>query len=100
VIWKVLQAIVLFATAGLVLAARFSDSLGLGGVPYLIVATGLGITMLLMYRSPLSLVVIAILTILVSLPEATLQHNGLDRDMLLAFAIAVLSLPVIRRFTS
>lgn len=97
--WKVLQVIVLFATVGFVLATRVFHALHIEVNALLVVAVGLGITTLLMYRSLASMLVIVLFGILVSLPDATLNHYNLDRDMLLAFAIAVLCLPWIQRFT-
>ena len=95
--WKILQAIVLFATAGTVIATRSSDAFGLGDNTPLIVAMGLGITTMLMYRTLSSLLVMVVFSVLISLPDQMLADQGLDRDMLLAFAIALLCLPWIQR---
>lgn len=95
--WKLMQAIVLFVTAGIVIARRFTDTLGFTDNPLLVVATGLGITTMLMYRSLVSLLVMVLFGMLISLPEQTLANYGLDSDMLLAFAIAALCLPWIQR---
>lgn len=95
--WKVMQAIVLFATAGLVFAADFFARFGIGGNSPLVIATGLGITTVLMYRTALSVVVMVLFGIMINLPETLLANYGLDRDMLLAFAICTLLLPWIQR---
>lgn len=98
--WKVLQAIVLFATAGFVIASRFTDTLGFADDPLLIAAIGLCITTVLMYRSLSSVLVMVLFGIMISLPDQTLDNYNLDRDMLLAFAIAMLGLPWIQRLAS
>jgi glucose dehydrogenase len=98
--WKLMQAIVLFATAGLVLSTSFLEGLGLPSNPYFICGLGLGITTMLMYRSLVSLLVMVMFTMLISLSDATLDNYNLDRDALLAFAIAILCLPWIQRLTN
>lgn len=95
--WKIMQALVLFATAGLVMASRFTDAIGFASNPFVVVATGLGITTMLMYRSLASLLVMVLFCILISLSDQTLANYNLDRDVLLAFAIAVLCLPWLQR---
>ncbi len=95
--WKVLQAIVLFATAGLVIATRASNLFRLGDNPLVIAAFGLGITTMLMYRSLVSLLVMVLFSLLMALPDATLDSYGLDRDVLMACAIALLCVPWLQR---
>src|SRR5437868_2072337 len=98
--WKILQVIVLFATAGVLLVTQFFDTLGLQPNPLLVVAIGLGITTMLMYRSLVSLLAMISFGLLIRLPDITLAAYHLDRQMLLAAAIALLCLPCIQRFTS
>lgn len=97
--WKLLQAIALFATAGLVFAKDFFANFGIDANSPLVIATGLGITTMLMYRTTVSLLVMVLFGIMISLPEATLENYNLDRDLLLAFAITTLFLPWIQRLT-
>ncbi len=97
--WKVLQAIALFATAGLVFAKGFFADFGIDANSPLVIAVGLGITTMLMYRTAVSLLVMVLFAIVISLPEATLAAYRLDRDIVLAFAITTLFLPWIQRFT-
>jgi hypothetical protein len=95
--WKVMQAIALFATAGLVFAKDFFARIGIDADSPLVVAVGLGITTMLMYRTKVSLLVMVLFGILISLPDATLEIYQLDRDILLAVAITTLLLPWIQR---
>ena len=57
--WKVMQAIALFATAGLVFAKDFFARAGIDADSPVVIAVGLGITTMLMYRTAASLLVIA-----------------------------------------
>ena len=98
--WKILQAIVLFATAGFLLVNQLFDTLGFKPDPLLVIAVGLGITTMLMYRSLVSLLAMIGFALLIRLPDATLAAWHLDRQMLLAGAIALLCLPWLQRFTS
>jgi hypothetical protein len=98
--WKVMQAIVLFATAGVLFASQFFEQTGLPRNPLLIVAIGLGITTMLMYRSLVSLLAMVAFGLLIRLPDVTLAAYHLDRQVLLAAAIALLCLPWIQRFMS
>lgn len=97
--WKVFQAIALFATAGLVFAKDFFATFGVDADSPLVIAAGLGITTMLMYRTAVSLLVMVLFGIMISLPDAVLDDYNLNRDMLLAFAIATLCLPWIQRLT-
>jgi hypothetical protein len=98
--WKILQAIVLFATASLVFAKDMFNTIGINAESPVIIATGLGITTMLINRSAVSLLVMALFMLLVNLPAASLESLGLDRDMLLAAAICTLFLPWIKRATT
>jgi hypothetical protein len=95
--WKVLQAIALFATAGLVFAKDFFANFGINADSPLVIAVGLGITTMLMYRTWVSLFVMVLFGILISMPDAVLDNYNMDRDMLLAGAICTLLLPWIQR---
>ena len=95
--WKILQAIALFATAGLVFAKDFFTRFGIDADSPLVIAIGLGITTMLMYRTALSLLVMVLFGIMISLPESVLENYRLDRDILLAAAICTLLLPWIQR---
>ncbi len=95
--WKVMQALALFATAGLVFAKDFFARFGIDANSPLVIAVGLGITTMLMYRTWVSLLVMVLFGILISLPESTLAVYNLDRDILLAVAITTLLLPWIQR---
>jgi hypothetical protein len=95
--WKVMQAIALFATAGLVFAKESFASLGINANSPLVIAVGLGITTMLMFRNWVSLLVMLLFGILINLPEATLAAYNLDRDILLSVAITTLLLPWIQR---
>ena len=98
--WKVFQALALFATAGLVFAKDLFATFGVDANSPLVIAVGLGITTILMYRTAVSLLVMVLFGIMISLPDAVLKDYNLDRDMLLAFAIATLCLPWIQRLIS
>lgn len=98
--WKILQAIALFATAGLVFAKDLFDTIGIDAESPIIVAVGLGVTTMLMYRSTVSLLVMILFLILINLPAELLADYNLDRDMLLAAAIATLFLPWLQRLTA
>lgn len=95
--WKVMQAIALFTTAGLVFAKDFFARVGIDASSPLVIAVGLGITTMLMYRTAVSLLVMVLFGIMISLPESVLDNYSLDRDMLLAAAICTLLLPWIQR---
>jgi hypothetical protein len=95
--WKILQAIALFATAGLIYAKDFFRTLGINADSPLIIAVGLGITTMLMYRSTVSLLAMGLFGLLINLPEETLAYYSLDRDLLLAGAITTLILPWIHK---
>ena len=94
--WKILQAVVLFATAGVVFAKDVFNAIRLDVETPLIIAVGLGITTMLMNRSILSLVVMLVLVALVKLPAETLMMYNLDRSVLQAAAISLLFLPWIK----
>ncbi|MES2604911.1 MAG: hypothetical protein V4603_08235 [Pseudomonadota bacterium] len=96
--WKVLQAMVLFATAGVIFSTSLLEDLGFEANPLLICAMGLGITTMLMHRSIASLVVMVLFAIMMRLPDTTLEGYNLDRQVLLAFGIALLCLPWIQRY--
>jgi hypothetical protein len=95
--WKILQAIALFATAGLIYAKDFFQTLGINAESPIIIAVGLGITTMLMYRSTVSLLAMGLFGLLINLPEETLSYYSLDRDVLLAGAITTLILPWIHK---
>lgn len=95
--WKVLQAIALFATAGLVFAKDFFGRFGIDANSPLVIALGLGITTMLMYRTWVSLLVMVLFGLLISVPETILATYNLDRDILLSVAITTLLLPWIQR---
>jgi len=97
--WKVLQAVVLFATAALIIARDFFAGLGIEANPTLIAATGLGMTVMLMFRSVASMLVMLLFAILMKLSDEMLASYNLDRDMLMAGAICLLLLPWIQRIT-
>lgn len=96
--WKILQAIVLFGTVGVLLSTSVLEDIGIKANPLLVVAVSLGITTMLMYRSMLSLLVMVLFCLLIVMPDATLELYNLDRQMLMAAAIALLCLPWIKRF--
>lgn len=95
--WKVMQAIALFATAGLVFAKDFFARIGIDANSPLVIAVGLGITTMLMYRTTVSLLVMVLFGMMITLPESLLESYNLDRDILLAAAICTLLLPWIQR---
>jgi hypothetical protein len=95
--WKILQAIALFATAGLIYAKDFFRTLGINAESPLIIAVGLAITTMLMYRSTVSLLAMGQFGLLINLPEETLDYYRLDRDVLMAGAITTLILPWIHK---
>jgi hypothetical protein len=97
--WKVTQALALFATAGLVFARDFFSTLGINAESPLIIAVGLGITTMLMFRSTVSLLVMILFGLLINLPETMLANYNLSRDVLLSLAITTLFLPWIQRLT-
>ncbi|HHX82708.1 MAG TPA: hypothetical protein GX696_06990 [Pseudomonadaceae bacterium] len=94
--WKVLQAVAIFATIGVVLAKDVFNAIHLEVDTLLIIAVGLGITTMLINRSLLSLLVMALLIILIKLPADILTLYNLDRTVLQAAAIALLVLPWIK----
>ena len=98
--WKVLQAVAIFATIGVVLAKDVFNAIHLEVDTLLIIAVGLGITTMLINRSLLSLLVMALLIILIKLPADILTLYNLDRTVLQAAAIALLVLPWIKSSSS
>lgn len=95
--WKVLQVVALFATAGVLLAKDTLLTLGFNAETPVIIAVGLGITTMLINRSVWSILAMGLFFIMVSLPQETLDMYNLDHDMLLAAAITTLFLPWIQR---
>ena len=91
--WKVLQAVALFATAGVVFAKDVFNAIRLDIETPVIIAVGLGITTMLINRSILSVVVMVVLVGLIKLPPETLVEYNLDRSVLQAAAISLLVLP-------
>ena len=98
--WKVLQAIVLFVIAGFIFAKDALTRAGFEHNTPLIIAVGLGITTMLMYRSLVSVLAIILFGILIKLPDAVLDNYGIDRDVLLACAIATLCLPWLHKMAN
>ena len=98
--WKVLQAVVLFATAGVVFAKDVFNAIRLDIETPVIIAVGLGITTMLINRSILSVVVMVVLVGMIKLPPETLVQYNLDRSVLQAAAISLLVLPWIRSAVS
>lgn len=95
-IWKALQAVVLFATAGVVFAKDVFNTIRLDVDTPIIIAVGLGITTMLINRSILSLTVMVLLVVMIKLPPETLASHNIDRSVLQAAAISLLFLPWIR----
>ena len=95
--WKLLQALALFITAGLVYAKDVFQVFGINADSPLIVAAGLGITTMLMYRSAVSLLAMVLFGLMINLPDETLAYYSLDRDILLAAGITTLILPWIHK---
>jgi hypothetical protein len=99
-IWKALQAVVLFITAGVVFAKDVFNAIRLDVDTPIIIAVGLGITTMLMNRSILSLAVMVALIVMIKLPPEPLETYNLDRTVLQAAAISLLFLPWIRNAVS
>jgi|SRR5690606_30919471 len=99
-IWKALQAVVLFITAGVVFAKDVFNAIRLDVDTPIIIAVGLGITTMLMNRSILSLAVMVALIVMIKLPPETLETYNLDRTVLQAAAISLLFLPWLRNAVS
>jgi len=55
---------------------------------------------MLMYRSLVSVLAIILFGILIKLPDAVLDNYGIDRDVLLACAIATLCLPWLHKMAN
>jgi len=98
--WKILQAIVLFVTAGFVFAKDALARIGFDNNTVLIIALGLGITTMLMYRSMVSILVMILFALLIRLPDVLLDSYGLDRDILMVCAISTLCLPWLHKLAS
>ena len=90
---KFLHALTIFATVGLALAREFFLKFGIHADYSTIGAIGLGITTLLIFRSILSVLGVALLCVLISLSPEMLESVRLDRDMLLAAVIIVILSP-------
>lgn len=95
---KFLHAATVFFTIGLALAKEFFSQIGLHADYVTIGLLGLALTTLLIFRGIFPLLAVAILTALISLPDATLLDMHLDRQLMQAAAITVVMFPWIRRF--
>jgi hypothetical protein len=94
---KFLHALTLFATLGLALARDFFSRLGFDASLPVIGAFGLAITTLLIFRGILPVLAVAILAVIVSLPEETLQAYNVDHDILLAIVLTIVLYPWLRK---
>lgn len=94
---KLLHILVIFATLGLALARDFFQTLGIDASYPMIGAFGLAATTLLIFRGFLSLLAVAMLVVMVSLPQETLQGLNLDHDVLLAVVMTIVLLPWIKK---
>jgi hypothetical protein len=90
---KFLHLATVFFTIGLTFAKDFFSSLGLHADYSTIGALGLALTTMLIFRGLLPILSVAILTIIISQPDAVLASMSLDRDMLQAAAITIVLFP-------
>jgi len=97
---KLLHVLTLFATIGLALARDFFASLGFEASYPVIGAFGLAVATLLIFRSAIVVVAVALLAVMVTLPEARLQEYGLDHDILLAAVLLIVIYPWIRKMAA
>ena len=97
---KFLHVLTLFATIGLALARDFFSSLGFEASYPMIGAFGLTVATLLIFRSSLVVVAVALLAVMVTLPEARLLEYGLDHDILLAAVLLIVVYPWIRKMAA
>lgn len=94
---KILHALTLFATVSLALAKEFFAGLGIHADYPTIGALGLAMTTMLIFRSLVAVLAVALLTALVVFsPELLVQYH-LDRDVLLAAALTIILFPWINR---
>lgn len=96
--WKILEAIVLFLTAGLIFARDFFRQLGLDVGSPVIITVALMVTTMMLYRSIISVVAMVIFVLFVNQPDEALEAMNMDRDVLLACAITILFMPWLRTF--
>lgn len=97
---KLLHVLTLFATIGLALARDFFASLGFEASYPVIGAIGLAVATLLIFRSAVVIVAVALLAVMVTLPEARLQEYGLDHDILLTAVLLIVVYPWIRKMAA
>lgn len=97
---KLLHVLTLFATIGLALARDFFASLGFEASYPMIGAFGLTVATLMIFRSAVVVVAVALLAVMVTLPEARLQEYGLDHDILLAAVLLIVVYPWIRKMAA
>ena len=94
---KLLHMLTLFATLGLALARDFFATLGLEASYPVIGAFGLAVATMMIFRSLLAVLAVAILSIMVSLPREVLESRGFDHEMLLALVLVIVAYPWLRR---
>ena len=95
---KFLHAVTVFFTIGLALAREFFGQLGFHADYTTIGLLGLALTTLLIFRGLMPILAVAVLTALISMPDALLVEWSLDRQLLQAAAISITLFPWIRRF--
>jgi len=95
---KFLHALTLFATLGVALAKEFFMSIGIHADYPAIGAFGLALTTLLILRSWVAILAVAILSAAMLLPPERLIDMQLDRDIILAAAITIILFPWIQKF--
>lgn len=96
---KFLHLITLFATLGLVLARDFFANLGFEATLPMIGALGLAISTLLIFQGILPIIAVAILAVMVRVPEEALQQYRLDHDILLGLALTIVLFPWLRKLS-
>lgn len=92
-----LFAAILFITLGLTIARETLAQLGLDSNYLAMGVLALSITALLAHRSWLLLGVVALLCVIINLPQEMLGGIQFDQDLLIALLIGVTILPVVHR---
>ncbi|MES2627218.1 MAG: hypothetical protein V4628_18170 [Pseudomonadota bacterium] len=94
---KLLGALIIFVTIGLVFSRDVLLSLGIEASYTTIVALGAALTTLLAFRGIFSIIAVLILTLLVTVPQSELVAYNLDHDVLRALAIVIMLYPWIKK---
>lgn len=95
---KFLHAATIFFTIGLALAKEFFEQIGLHADYATIGLLGIAMTTMLIFRGLVPLLAVAILCVMIGMPDVSFFDIHIDRQVMQAAAITVVLFPWIRRF--